>query len=303
MQKSILIDRFIRHGLIGKYIPTFKENFPRLYTIARKYYESTFYLKSKKNIARYQALAIHNFLKKTGITPKNSTILEVGSDLNGYILKEFQEIGFKSCVGINPALSSGDEESINKKLPINIKIMNGDVRKLIFDDNTFDAIFSIAVFEHLNDFEQCLNEMFRVLKPNGFVYAQFGPIWSSSVGHHVYAIADGLEARHWKPETNPIPNYAHLFHDKHEMQLLLKDKAPKNLLGEIISWVYEKDDINRLFYEDYKKYFKSSKFRLISLIEEEEYIGENVKKMIKAKNPSYSIFNVRNAEVVLQKCV
>lgn len=57
---------------------------------------------------------------------------------------------------------------ICKKKGLNCEI--GDMCKLPYSNNQFDAILSIAVFHHLSTIErriQALKEMYRILKPNG----------------------------------------------------------------------------------------------------------------------------------------
>lgn len=49
----------------------------------------------------------------------------------------------------------------------NIKVI--DTYKINFQDNTFDAVFSLDVLEHIYDEKQVLNEIIRVLKPGGIV--------------------------------------------------------------------------------------------------------------------------------------
>lgn len=49
-----------------------------------------------------------------------------------------------------------------------IKIINTDVYRLPFEDNTFDFVFSDQVFEHVIDYATTLAELKRVLKPDGF---------------------------------------------------------------------------------------------------------------------------------------
>ena len=51
----------------------------------------------------------------------------------------------------------------------NIRFETGYVYELTYADNTFDAIFSHALLEHLNDPLEALREMHRVLKPGGIV--------------------------------------------------------------------------------------------------------------------------------------
>jgi ubiquinone/menaquinone biosynthesis C-methylase UbiE len=41
---------------------------------------------------------------------------------------------------------------------------------LPFEDNSFDMVFSSHVLEHIPDFEKAMKEIYRVLKPNGFLF-------------------------------------------------------------------------------------------------------------------------------------
>ena len=47
-----------------------------------------------------------------------------------------------------------------------------------FEDNSFEAIWSFAVHEHIPDLQQALLEMKRILKPNGLLF--FWPAWFCS---------------------------------------------------------------------------------------------------------------------------
>ncbi len=60
-----------------------------------------------------------------------------------------------------------------------------------FDDASFDAIWSWAVFEHIPDIEQALHELTRVLKPGGLIY--FAPAW---------------QCRPWAAEGYPVRPYS-----------------------------------------------------------------------------------------------
>jgi SAM-dependent methyltransferase len=47
-----------------------------------------------------------------------------------------------------------------------------DAHSLPFQDESFDAVVGVAVLEHVADARRCVDEIFRVLKPDGFVYAE-----------------------------------------------------------------------------------------------------------------------------------
>jgi ubiquinone/menaquinone biosynthesis C-methylase UbiE len=58
-----------------------------------------------------------------------------------------------------------------------------DMKKIASD--SIDIIGSDAVFEHINRFEDAIVEMKRVLKKEGVLYANFGPLWNSFGGDHM----------------------------------------------------------------------------------------------------------------------
>lgn len=43
-----------------------------------------------------------------------------------------------------------------------------DLHDIPFEDNTFDVIFCNHVLEHVDDYAQCMREMYRVMKPGGW---------------------------------------------------------------------------------------------------------------------------------------
>lgn len=47
------------------------------------------------------------------------------------------------------------------------KFINCDIRQIKFDDNSFDFVYSMGTIEHIQDYDQALKEIYRVLKPGG----------------------------------------------------------------------------------------------------------------------------------------
>ena len=62
----------------------------------------------------------------------------------------------------------------------NVEFHEGDAVNLPFNDDTFDAVMSIMVFEYLPDVPGALNEVFRVLKSGGRV-AIHGCDWGATL--------------------------------------------------------------------------------------------------------------------------
>ena len=51
-----------------------------------------------------------------------------------------------------------------------IYFVNDDMHNLNFKDNTFDAIWTVQVFQHIEQIDRVLRESFRVLKKDGLIY-------------------------------------------------------------------------------------------------------------------------------------
>jgi SAM-dependent methyltransferase len=64
-----------------------------------------------------------------------------------------------------PDIPNGELNSENIKC--------ADLSNLPYDDNSFDIFLTSDVFEHLWEPKKCLNEIFRVLKPNGIYLMVF----------------------------------------------------------------------------------------------------------------------------------
>jgi len=57
-----------------------------------------------------------------------------------------------------------------KKGVKNYNFVFGDIQKMPFKDNTFDLIYGGGVIEHLENPRDVIKEIYRVLKPGGFVF-------------------------------------------------------------------------------------------------------------------------------------
>jgi demethylmenaquinone methyltransferase / 2-methoxy-6-polyprenyl-1,4-benzoquinol methylase len=80
---------------------------------------------------------------------------------------------------INIAIDKFNETQFNEKVHFEV----GDAEQLKFPDEYFDAVVCVGVLRYLNSRERGLQEIYRVLKPNGVVvmtfYYQFSPHWFS----------------------------------------------------------------------------------------------------------------------------
>ena len=84
------------------------------------------------------------------------------------------------------AIDNRDEGFDKRAKDEGVELKKMDATDLKFNNNFFDAVFSYDTFEHFSDPESVLNEIYRVTKSGGYIYLEFGPLFMSPYGLHVY---------------------------------------------------------------------------------------------------------------------
>ena len=59
------------------------------------------------------------------------------------------------------------EKAVKKNMDSTISFAVGDATKLQFENNQFDAVVDFGIIHHIPNWEKCLEELKRVLKPGG----------------------------------------------------------------------------------------------------------------------------------------
>lgn len=97
----------------------------------------------------------------------DSVIMDLGCG-SGKLVQELRESGHQ-------AYGCGTRFITEKNVATEAMMNKGIIRaidlenyRLPFEDNTFDFIFSHSVFEHVQNYEETISEIARVLKPDGF---------------------------------------------------------------------------------------------------------------------------------------
>jgi len=294
------IEEKLRRSWFAKLLPLIRERFPAFHGLMVEIRDRLLPYDHSEAINRYQYRAIHRFIKLAQEYNATNVVLEVGSDLEGAVARELRKRGFGIVVGINPQLGI-DRSALPDNSATMVYLLRADARRLPLAGGSVSSIISIATFEHINNLKLALDECHRVLRAGGILYSNFGPIWSSSVGHHVYARVGDEEVRHWKPGKNPIPNYGHLLYSKEELRKKLQKGRSPGLVEAMLEWIYDKDDINRLFFEDYILAFRQSRFRVARLNKTIEFVDRAILKRLQYRHPHYKEFGCRIIEVVLEK--
>ena len=128
--------------------------------------------------------------------PLEGKILEVGSG-QGYFAIGLAERGYR-LTGIDPCADDIDVAKWNLERTglssmVDLRIASGE--KLSFPDRSFDAIFSVKVFHHLTSPFKIVDEMIRVLAPEGKIVISDFSDEGFSIAEKVHAELGGVHER------------------------------------------------------------------------------------------------------------
>jgi len=186
--------------------------------------------------------------------PRTIAVLEVGCgiDVTKYLSHFVDRI-----VGIN--ISHGQTRA--EGCPSNVELHVMDAQRLTFLDRSFDFVFSANVNEHIADLARSLDEQLRVVRPGGFGYARWSPIWSSARGHHIHDDMVkgweqelGLPVSGYRNDGTIIEDWSHLLFSEAQMRDRLASRfSSLALVDRIVESIYTRTTLNRLFFDDVER--------------------------------------------------
>ena len=103
----------------------------------------------------------YNFLNTNA---KNSEILDYGCGV-GPVIEKVIKFNPKKITGIdisNVSISKAREKFTNSK----VELIVDNCENTSFSDNKFDIVYGLGILHHLK-IPKCINEILRILKPNG----------------------------------------------------------------------------------------------------------------------------------------
>ena len=300
MQVLRALEDAARRSWLAGFLPLVRERLPWLHRALLRLRDRAVPLAAAGGLSRYQDRALRRFEALGSPLLPGDVLLEIGSDEAGAVLAGLAARFGARVAGVNPLVNRTQLPPATSGRP-GQPLAQADARHLPFADESVSRIFSVATLEHVLGLERALQECYRVLAPGGLFYADFGPIWSCSVGHHVYARVGDEEARHWKPGKNPVPNYAHLLLDREALRRRIDGTLSQPLLEAVLAWIYDGDGINRLFYEDYLLAFERSAFDVVRFQPVLEHVPARTQRALRQAYPERREFRCRMIEVVLRK--
>jgi len=97
---------------------------------------------------------------------KGEKVLDIGCGTGNFSIKLAKKGAEVVGIDVSEAMLAKARKKAEKK-NLNIKFYKNDVTSLDFEDNSFDAVFSMAAVEFIDDIKKAFKEMKRVVKPGG----------------------------------------------------------------------------------------------------------------------------------------
>jgi ubiquinone/menaquinone biosynthesis C-methylase UbiE len=120
-------------------------------------------------------------LGKLGKIPES--ILEIGPGA-GFVLKKFKERGVKMAAALDIVDNLYPEV---KESGVELILSSANNMQQV-PDKSFDLVVSWSALEHIPDPEKVFLECLRILKPGGYLFLEFGPLYYSPWGYHHYSV-------------------------------------------------------------------------------------------------------------------
>ncbi|MEA2071780.1 MAG: class I SAM-dependent methyltransferase [Asgard group archaeon] len=177
------------------------------------------------------ATPLYTFLKYCQNSSLEKKILDCGAGGKVPPLVLFQQYGYQTYgIDISPKrIQMANVFCQQNNLPL-LNIIEGDIRSLPYEDNFMSFIYSFNTIFHLpkKDIKKVIQEIQRVLKPNGLCYLNF-MLPDDDLYGEGQEIRDGEFIQKFANET-----VLHVFHSEEEAERLLREfkmlyKVKKNV--------------------------------------------------------------------------
>ena len=122
------------------------------------------------------------------ITPKGSSVMEIGYISGGESIVGFERMGFQAA-GLEYFYDGTLDgvmryQEVQKVTGTSVRFEMGDItKKTLFQDEEFDLIFTAQVLEHIVNLPDAFREMHRILKPGGVMVHVYDPYFHPRGGH------------------------------------------------------------------------------------------------------------------------
>lgn len=242
-------------------------------------------------------------------------VLEVGGCLNRTFVTQdlqvkswtaVQEVSYWESIGRKIGdVTTVDYASFNDFTPAKrgpYQVVTSPIERLpesFFE--SFDLVISIAALTFVQQIGPSLDKIYRALVPGGGFAVMAAQIWSSESGMFYHTVTDKMGRQfssYGLPgHSNPVPKWGHLTMSAPDLYDNLCRVTDCEAAGDIVHELFVSRRINRVFADDYVKYFNISPFkrygRLESTIKQNDLPDVALQKKLEALHPGKRDFSTQ----------
>lgn len=124
------------------------------------------------------------FCALPGVSLAGRSVFDIGSGYGGRPAR-YRRLGARRVVGLEicPSTIGESRAFAESKGRTNVEFHLGEGEHLPLADDTFDAVTSYDVFEHVHELDKVFDECMQVLKPGGRLLAIFPPFYHPGGSH------------------------------------------------------------------------------------------------------------------------
>ncbi len=137
--------------------------------LADTWWQEAGFLQSLKALNPGRFIYLDKLLSEQGIDPTQLAVIDIGCG-GGYASEHMAKMGMQ-VTGVDPSEASiraAREHALATGLEIDYRLGAGE--SLPMEDNSCDIAFCCDVLEHVDDVQQVLKEIHRVVKPGGVFF-------------------------------------------------------------------------------------------------------------------------------------
>jgi SAM-dependent methyltransferase len=226
----------------------------------------------ENNIQGHQQSYFNYFLNLYDVQGKD--ILEIGGAMPSTLVLDFLAVKSWTCVQSSDYEKYRSDNQIpSQERESSYSFIYGNLEEFAVDsrfENNYDAIFSIACFEHIHKLPEALKVMYKSLRPEGKLFSMFSPIWSGPWGQHYTSEAparfDSIRpAEGWTTQSIFSGPWDHLLLSRLQFFEHYKAKFDEEFAAELMYMTFNSPQVNRYFFEDYIAFIRATGFKELIL--------------------------------------
>lgn len=191
----------------------------------------------------FKQIPLYRFIMYCNETTMNKIVLDCGAGGDCPPLSLFSEYGYETH-GIE--FNSKQLEEANRyarKKSQNLNIEQGDMRKLNFENESFSFVYSYNSVFHMTkaDVLKSINEMKRVLKPEGLLFVNF-----LTIKDHRYGTGAAIGENQYEQMDDDIP-VIHSYFEEDEPEKYFENMKILYKESRVLERIYEGRKIRQGF--------------------------------------------------------